>query len=230
MPEGGVSQQELSSEVSKHAEHSGEERRDWMVAVAEAVLLAIVAVMAAWSGYASAKWATDSRLELAKSSATRTLASNSELAAMTQRNFDSSTFTVWFVADVAGNARQERIAERRFTPNFRRAFNAWMATDPATNPHAPPGPTYMPQYKQPDLTLAAVLNHRATVLYAKGATAGTNSDEYVRLTVYLATVLFLVAIRTHFRIRAVRIGLVTLGGVVLILSVVQLTTLPAPPA
>jgi len=28
----------------------------------------------------------------------------------------------------------------------------------------------------------------------------------------------------------VRIGLVTLGGVVLILSVVQLTTLPAPPA
>jgi len=220
MPEGGVSQQELSSEVSKHAEHSGEERRDWMVAVAEAVLLAIVAVMAAWSGYASAKWATDSRLELAKSSAARTLASNSELAAMTQRNFDSSTFTVWFVADVAGNARQERIAERRFTPNFRRAFNAWMATDPA----------YMPQYKQPDLTLAAVLNHRATVLYAKGATAGTNSDEYVRLTVYLATVLFLVAISTHFRIRAVRIGLVTLGGVVLILSVVQLTTLPAPPA
>jgi hypothetical protein len=158
------------------------------------------------------------------------LASNDELKAMSQRNFDSSTFTVWFVAYVAGDAQKELIAERRFTPNFRRAFDAWMATHPNTNPRAAPGPTYMPEYRQPDLTRAAVLNQAANVLYAKGASAGTNSDEYVRLTVYLATVLFLIAISTHFKIRPVRIGIIVLGGLVLLASVVQLATLPVPPA
>jgi len=50
----------------------------------EAVLLALVAVLSAWSGYASSKWSTESRLKLAQASTTRTEASNNELAAMSR--------------------------------------------------------------------------------------------------------------------------------------------------
>jgi len=232
MPENGLSASEVGKEIAGQAKEAkaNEERRDRVMAIVEASLLAVVAVLAAWSGYSSAKWSTESRLELSQASAARTEASTHELAAMTQRNFDSSTFTAWFVAWVAGDAEKMQVAENRFTPNFRAAFEAWMATNPETNPNAPPGPTYMPQYKQPDAALATALNHKADLLYQQGSTDGTQSDEYVRVTVYLATVLFLVAISGHFRIRGVRIGLIVVGGVMLAFSVSQLAVLPLPPA
>ncbi|HXW33546.1 MAG TPA: hypothetical protein VEJ87_03140 [Acidimicrobiales bacterium] len=232
MPEGGLSPTEVGHEIAGHAQpaHShSEEHHDWGIAVVEAVLLALVAVLAAWSGYSSAKWSTESRLKLAQASTARTEASNNELASMTQRNFDSSTFEAWFTAYVVGNAQAEAVAERRFTPNFHRAFNAWMATDPFTNPNAPAGPTYMPEYKQPRATLAAAQNKKADLLYDEGSTDGNYSDDYVRATVYLATVLFLIAISGHFRIRSVRIGLIAVGCLILAFAVTDLATLPFPP-
>ena len=58
----------------------------------------------------------------------------------------------------------------------------------------------------------------------------TNANDYARITVYLATVLFLVGISSHFHVRAARYGLVAVGVVVLILAVAALTTLPGLPA
>jgi len=52
----------------------------------------------------------------------------------------------------------------------------------------------------------------------------------VRITVYLATVLFLIAISSHFSIRGVRIGLIAVGGAVLLVSVIDQASLPPPPA
>jgi hypothetical protein len=43
----------------------------------------------------------------------------------------------------------------------------------------------------------------------------SNSDGYVRTTVYLATVLFLVGIGGHFRVRPARLGLISVAGVIL---------------
>jgi hypothetical protein len=122
------------------------------------------------------------------------------------------------------------VAERRFRPEFRVAFDAWQRTDPEHNPNAPAGPTYMPEYKQPEQDHANELNAEADHLYAEGSSAGSNADQYVRVTVYLATVLFLVAISGHFPLRGVRVGLVTVGIVVLVLALGTLATLPHPPA
>jgi hypothetical protein len=227
MAEGGAAAAEVEREISHHHGH-GEDHHDWIVFV-EAALLAVVAVLAAWSGYSAAKWNTESRLDLARASTARTEAANHQLAAMTQRNFDSSTFTAWFVAYVAGDPVKETVAEHRFTPNFRLAFDAWMATHPETNPDAPPGPTYMRQYRQPDARQAAALTIRADSLYTRGAASGSNSDRYVLITVYFSTVLFLIAISGHFRVRSVRLFLVGVGVVVLVFAAAQLATLPAPP-
>jgi hypothetical protein len=226
----GLSAAEVGKEISEHHHHAGHhlDARDRIITIVEAVLLAVVAFAAAYSGYASAKWSTESRLDLAKASAARTQASNASLADLTTRNFDSSTFEAWFAAYVAKNQTAMSVAERRFRPAFRVAFDAWQRTDPERNPNAPPGPTYMPEYKHPQQDLATALNAKADRLYIEGATAGTHADEYVRVTVYLATVLFLVAISGHFPIRGVRIGLVAVGIVVLILALGTLSTLPRP--
>jgi len=51
----------------------------------------------------------------------------------------------------------------------------------------------------------------------------------IRVTVILASVLFLVGISSHFPLRGVRIGLVTVGAV-LLFAAVQILQLPGPPA
>jgi hypothetical protein len=235
----GLSAVEAGRELGEHAEHEAErqeaakaheQRHDRAISIIEASLLAIVAVLAAWSGFAAAKWGTESSLHLAKASANRTEANAASLDALNSLNFDVTAFDTWFTAYVAGNQPAMAIAERRFTTNFDAAFKAWLATDPETNPKAPPGPTFMPQYKQPERAEAARLNAVADAQYSAGETAGSNSDGYVRTTVYLATVLFLAGIGSHFSYRSIRYGLATVGSAILIVAIVLLATAPKPPA
>ena len=87
----------------------------------------------------------------------------------------------------------------------------------------------MPQYRQPELGKGKALDKQADEAFAAGASAGETSDKYVRTTVFLASVLFLVGISTHFPRRGGRYALVALGAVLLIVSFVQLTQLPGPP-
>jgi len=238
----GLSPSEVGKEISEHRARVAEEQEhkergsaaeakghDRLVTVVEAILLAVVAVLAAWSGFAAAKWSTHASLQLAKASAARTEANRADFEGFALRNFDSSTFEAWFSAYVAGNKQAEHVAELRFRPNFLVAFNAWLKTNPFTDPHWPKGPTYMPEYVQPGLAQANALNARANNYYTLGAQAGTNADNYVRTTVFLATVLFLVGISGHFRVHAARIALISVGGVILAFSCVLLVLAPKPP-
>ncbi len=235
MPE-GLSPSEVGKEMTEHRDHTvgddqgddGSKNQSHALTIIEAVLLAVVAIMAAYSGYASARWGTESSLKLAKAATARTEANRASEIGDTTKDFDALTFNAWFTAYAVGNQTAMAVAERRFRPAFRIAFNAWIATDPFTNPNAPPGPSYMPQYVQPEQAQTNRLDAQADAYYAIGATAGTNSDSYVRIVVYLATVLFLIGISSHFRVRAARIGLVVVGGAILTFSVVLLIQAPKP--
>ena len=55
------------------------------------------------------------------------------------------------------------------------------------------------------------------------------ADRYVRTTVFLATVLFLVGISGHFTLRAARYCLIGTAVVILIIAVALLVTSPWPP-
>jgi hypothetical protein len=184
---------------------------------------------AAWSGYAAAKWDGESSVRLAVASEARTDASRADLDAREDRNFDLSTFEAWFDAYVAGDRQAMVLAVRRFRPEFAAAFDAWRATDPETNPTTPRGPTYMPQYRQPALAEAKRLEEKADEAFAAGASADQTADKYVRVTVFLTSVLFPVGISTHFPVRGARYGLIVLGAAVLVASLVQLAQLPRPP-
>jgi hypothetical protein len=229
MPE-GLSAAEVGKEIAEHLKHAGHDAgHDRRVTIIEAALLAIVALLAAWSGYASAKWSTESRLELAEASAARVEGNRAAGADAEQLEFDSSSFNTWFTAYVAGNEEAMAIAQRRFRPEFQVAFEAWQATDPATNPDAPPGPTYMPEYERPGREEAERLDAEADERFAKGAEDGESADRYVRITVYLATVLFMVGISGHFRVPVARYGLVGLSVGILVFALVLLITSPPPP-
>lgn len=80
----------------------------------------------------------------------------------------------------------------------------------------------MPQYVIPQQVAANAYDRQAHVAFATGESAGLTSDKYVRDTVFLATVLFLVGISSHLRIRQTRYALVAVGVILLGFSIVQL--------
>ncbi len=235
MPE-GLSAAEVGKEIAEHHKHGEEHEKkangepsDRWLSVVEAVLLSLVALLAAYSGFAAAKWSTESSVSLAHASALRTKANRADLEALATRTLDSVSFNAWFTAYVAGNKRAEQLAQARLRPGYRPAFNAWLATDPAHNPNAPPGPSYMPQYVIPQQGQANALDAQADAEFTHGSDAGGTADKYVRDTVFLATVLFLVGISGHVKIRQARYGLVGVGILLVAFSVFQLLGLPAPP-
>jgi hypothetical protein len=206
------------------------DRHSRIVQICEAVLLALVTITAAWAGYSAARWSTESRVDIARATSLGNLASRDDLTANTLRNFDASTFNAWFTAYTLNSPQKEAVAVRRFRPQFLVAFNAWMATDPLHNPHAPPGPTYMPQYKLPEQDQANKLDNESTAELGAGSRAGLVSDDYVRITVFLAAVLFLVGIGSSFKLHGVRYALITFGSALLILSIVLIVQQPGLPS
>ena len=229
----GLTGGEVANELGEHEDRrqpTGEtSRHDRVITIIEGTLLAVVALLAAWSGYAAAKWSTESRLASAQASTARTEANRAATLDAASLEFDSATFNAWFTAYVVGNEAAMNVAMRRFRPQFRVAFDAWLATDPFNNGNAPPGPTYMPQYQRPDQERAATLDAQADAIGARGTDAADRADQYIRITVILATVLFLIGISGHFRVRGVRYGLVSVGIAILVLSVALLVTTPRPP-
>src|SRR5215216_2069402 len=150
MPEGlspievGKKAHEHTEEPHRSAASAGADRHSRLVQIGEALLLSLVTIAAAWSGYAAAKWGTESRLELAQAATLRNLATRADLAALSTRNFDSSTFNTWFTAFTLDDRQKQALAERRFRPEFKVAFDAWMAPIPSATPVPRRGPPICP--------------------------------------------------------------------------------------
>ena len=232
MPE-GLSPIEAGRKAHEHTSQAHQPnagRHSRTVQIGEAILLSLVTIAAAWSGYAAAKWGTESRIELAQAATLRNLATRADLAALSTRNFDSSTFTSWFTAFTLDDPQKQTVAERRFRPEFKVAFDAWMATDPFRNPRAPPGPTYMPQYRLADQAKADALDREAVATSAAGNHAGEVGDDYIRITVFLAAVLFLVGIGSTFKLHTIRYVLISIGSLLLILATVLILQQPGLPS
>jgi hypothetical protein len=237
MPE-GLSTSEVGKEIAEHGEHAEDREsgtrdhaiRDRWIAIAEAVMLSVVALLAAWSGYCAAKWDTRSSLSLAKASSTRTRASLAEIQANQIRTLDSVSFNAAESAYLAHNTKLFKLDLRRLRPGYIPAVDAWLALDPLTNPNAPPDPSYLPQYRIAQDAQGRALNAQADAYFSQGESAAGTADKYVRLTVLLAAVLFLVGIGSRFPVRVARYGLNAIAGVLLVVSVVQLLGLPGPPS
>jgi hypothetical protein len=88
----------------------------------------------------------------------------------------------------------------------------------------------MPQYKLPEQAQATALDNAATAKFDTGNNDGLISDNYVRITVFLAAVLFLVGIGSSFKLNTVRYALIAFGSVLLIVSVVLILRQPALPS
>ncbi|HTS74051.1 MAG TPA: hypothetical protein VMG74_10095 [Gaiellaceae bacterium] len=197
-----------------HERGEGGNTRPW-VEIAEAVLLAVVAIATAWSGYQSALWDGHEAQLYGQASKLRFEANAHESRAGQEQVYDGETLNSWLQAKLTGQERTAAAFERRFRLEYRPAFRAWLTTDPLHNPKAPAGPIFMPQYRNADLAEASALNAQASATFTRGTDARETGDHYVRTTVLLATVLFLIALSQRFRAHGVRMSVLVLALVLL---------------
>src|SRR5438552_14405911 len=132
------------------------------IEIIEAVILALVAVATAWSGYQAAQWAGKRAGKYAEASRLRVTAEGLATLAGQERIYDSDTFNSWLAAKLDGKAEAAQFFERRFRDEYRPAFTAWLRTDPFNNAQAPPGPIFMPEYHDAKHEQFLGLNKKAT--------------------------------------------------------------------
>jgi hypothetical protein len=200
---------------------------EWLE-ILEAVVLAAVAVLTAWSGYQAARWDARSAASYAKASSTMVQSQEQLTLAGQERIYDISTFNSWLEATLRGEKNAADLLERRFRPEYVAAFEAWKKLDPLnrTDPKIPAGPIFMTEYHSEKLAKGRALSEEAARLFEDGVTGREKGDEYVRITVVLATVLLLTALSQRFRIRAPRIGLLIVAFVMLAIALFWIVTFP----
>lgn len=225
MPEAGGSNVEIAHHLSEHKESShflGQE----ILEIVEALVLAIVAISTAWSGYQAELW-TGRQSELyGVASKLRVQAEGTTTFANQERMYIAATVVEWLKAEAHGDKKLADLFERRLPPEFRPVFEAWKKTDPIGNPNAPAGPQMMAEYRSALSESAARLNDQATEVFEQGTRSRQRADQYVRVTVTLATVLLLMAISQRFKIRNVRMGLIVVAVLLLCFPIYHLLTLP----
>lgn len=227
MPE-STSNVEFAHRIHEQSHHkaSPQDRRHELIEVLEAVVLALVAVMTAWSGFQAAKWDAKSAQEYALASRTNVLSQEQATLAGQDHLYDVMTFQAWVDATLTAKPKLAAFYERRFRGEFRTAFAAWMRLHPFTSPSAPPGPTFMPEYRTAKAAKSALLGKQASRYFDLGVKTREIGDEFVRITVFLATVLLLTALSQRFKILGPRVAVIAVAGVLLIYSVYLIAVLP----
>jgi len=211
------------------AETKAQHRSERALEIVEAVLLAIVAISTAWSGYQSARWDGVNAQDYGLASKYRAEANQQWTLGGQQRLFDASAFFAWLQAKNAGETNLADLYSRRFSPEYAVAFRAWVAAGGLTNPSTPAGPSFMPQYHNHLWEQAAALERQATATFTVGTQARNQGDNYVRVTVLFATVLFLVAVGQRFKIRGARLALMGVSFGLLLLALFFVVTYPVAP-
>ena len=197
-----------------------------LIEIAEALVLAIVAVTTAWSGYQSAKWDGHQALLYGTASRLRVEAAATGEEARQFLLFDGLNLNAWIEATARKDEKLAAYYQRKFSPEFRVAFAAWLKTDPLNNPDAPPGPFVMAEFHNALLEQSKRLNTEATAAFKQGTEARETAEKYVRITVVLATVLFLIALAQRFKIRKVRFGMLVVAASLMVYALVTAGTYP----
>jgi hypothetical protein len=224
MSEAGRSNIEVAQHLGHHRESSRSLGHE-ILEVAEGMVLAIVAIATAWSGYQAELWTGQQSELYGQASKLRVEAEGLATYANQERLYNASTVVEWLKAEAHGDKKLADFFERRFLPEFRPAFESWKKTDPVNNPKAPAGPQLMAEYRSSKAEEAAKLNDQAAEVFEQGTRARRQSDQYVRVTVMLATVLLLIAISQRFKTR-VRFGLLVIAMILLCFPVYHLLSLP----
>lgn len=204
-----------------------QERSYRLTELAAAILLSIAALLTSYAGFQGELWDGEQATNYALAEQSRTDSSKDEMIAGQHSGIDAMIFTQWLAAYTSNNERLAKFYRARFRPEFRTVFEQWIATQPLTNPKAPPSPFHMPGYLDQSTATARATEQKADQYFASGQRANGISDAYGQATVIFALALFMGGITQTFDTRKTRILLLALSAFCTLLGVVRIFGLPA---
>ncbi len=198
---------------------------EFTIEILEAIIIAMVALATAWSGFQAAQWNGHQAELYGEANGLNLEAASLATLAGHEHIYNTNTLNAWLNANIEGNKKIAQFYERRFLPEYKNAFDMWKKTDPFNNSDAPIGPTYMPGYKSSKMEEAGNLSRESMSKFNQGTKARAIADDYVLNTVFLATVLVLAAISQRFKIKSIRTGLIIMSFSLLLFAIVNLSML-----
>jgi hypothetical protein len=223
----------MPEHVHVHAPHELTEEshamssRERVLEFVAVLLLSVATVCIAWSGYQAAKWSGHQSRDYAQASTARALANRASTLGGQERIQDLLNFNRWLEVSTDGNTLLAQLYERRFRPEFRPAFRAWVAQDPIRNTTAIATPLLMPEYQVANFAKADRLERLGETRFEEAKEATEHADSYIFATVFFAAVLFFAGISMRFNWLAMRLTVLGLSAVFLIYGVIHLAGLPA---
>jgi hypothetical protein len=205
---------------------AGEGRFDRHFELAATVLLAIAAVATAWASYQSARWHGEQARAQSGSIAARVESTRAANVANRQGQIDVALFTQWVDAYARDEAELADFYSKRFRPEFKPAFGAWVATKPRKNPNAPLSPFAMPQYKLAATAAADRLEVKAAAASQRAGEFIQRADDYSLAVVLFASSLFFAGISTRLHSLTTRMVILGLGYALFLGSVIWIATFP----
>ena len=190
------------------------------------MLLALASVVTSWSGYQASLWGGIQSTNYNQANALRTESARDSTQAGQQVGLDIALFMAWVNAKASSNDHLAEFYYQRFRPEFRQAFDAWLATKPLSNAQAPGTPFDLPVYRTKRGQEARDLERQSESLFEAGHRANHVADTYVLGTVLLATVLFFCGIVQQFKDFRTRVFLLTLALIIFIFGLSRILVLP----
>jgi hypothetical protein len=207
-------------------EDPGETRFDRHFELVATVLLAVAAVATAWASYQSARWHGEQARAASASVAARVESTRAANVANRQGQIDVALFTQWVDAYARNEAELAAFYDKRFRPEFKPAFDAWVATKPRKNPSAPLSPFAMPQYKLAANATSDRLEVKAAAASQRAGSFIQRADDYSLAVVLFASSLFFAGISTRLRSSSTRMVILGLGCALFLGSVIWIATFP----
>ena len=204
----------------------GSSRRQHLIELCATILLAVAAVATAWSTYQSTQWRGEQAVNTSKGTAARIESSEAATRAGQLTQIDIATFVQWTNAHLTGDAELAEFYRHRFRPEFEPAFDAWLATEPFTNPDAPLTPFAMPEYRVSESVRSSELNAQAGQHSDDAESANQRADNYVLAVVMLASALFFAGISTKLHEERQREALLALGWLIFLGTAIWLGVSP----
>src|SRR3954453_8228533 len=107
--------------------------RDWQELVVT-VLLVVAPLGTSWSSYQATRWNGEQAKTASRTNAIRIEAARAQGLSQSQTQVDVATFIAWANADRTGDQQLADFYVARFREEFKPAFEAWLATQPFTDP------------------------------------------------------------------------------------------------
>jgi hypothetical protein len=211
------------------------------VDIVATVVMAFAALATAWSAFQSDQWGDTMSFSLSEAAAARTDSTRLYARAGQLSEADVSSFFAWLesVEEEVASGDAEVIEGytpdpetfsgfiyNRFRPEFAVAMDAWLATEPLTNPDAPPTPFLMEEYQVAEEIEAEALHREAEEKAATAHAADDNDDKYVISTIIFAGIFLFAGLSTKMRSPLGQYLMLGFSLVLLIGGVIYILTVP----